>query len=234
MSRRIAVLASGRGSNLRALHAFLSRAGAAAPGEIALVASDKPEAGALGFAREHAIPCAVVSGRADAGAEMSALLREHGVDYLVLAGYLRLVPAAVIAAFHGRVLNVHPALLPAFGGRGMYGDRVHRAVLDAGARVTGVTAHFVDEVYDRGAVIAQWPVPVYPDDTVSSLAARVLRVEHVLYPRAVAAVVAGRVRLDAAGRVEGTIAPPSPRAAFTLDDSSDADLAANIDRALDV
>src|SRR6185436_1036035 len=97
--------------------------------------------------------------------------------------------------FTGRIVNVHPALLPAFGGPGMYGQRVHQAVIESGARVSGVTAHFVDEVYDSGPIIAQWPVPVFPSDDATSLAARVLRVEHLVYPRVVDAVAAGRTTL---------------------------------------
>jgi phosphoribosylglycinamide formyltransferase-1 len=111
----------------------------------------------------------------------------------VLAGYLKLVPAAVIARYRDRILNVHPALLPAFGGRGMYGHRVHEAVLASGARESGATVHLVDEVYDRGAILAQGRVPVLPDDTPDRLAARVLAVEHRLLPAAVlAAAAAGR------------------------------------------
>jgi phosphoribosylglycinamide formyltransferase-1 len=94
------------------------------------------------------------------------------------------VPAEVVAGFRGRIVNVHPALLPAFGGKGMYGRRVHEAVIAMGCRVTGVTVHQVDERYDEGRPIAQWPVPVLPDDTAETLAARVLRVEHRLYPLA--------------------------------------------------
>jgi folate-dependent phosphoribosylglycinamide formyltransferase PurN len=101
------------------------------------------------------------------------------------------------------MINVHPALLPAFGGAGMYGARVHHAVIEAGVRVSGVTVHFVDETYDRGPIIAQWPVPVAPDDTPDGLAARVLAVEHLLYPRVVDAVASGRVVLGADNRVGG-------------------------------
>ena len=104
---------------------------------------------------------------------------------VVLAGYLKLVPPAVTRAFAGRIVNVHPALLPAFGGHGMYGLRVHAAVLAAGCTVTGVTVHLVDEQYDRGAILAQWPVPVLSGDTAESLAARVLLTEHRLLPRTV-------------------------------------------------
>jgi folate-dependent phosphoribosylglycinamide formyltransferase PurN len=114
------------------------------------------------------------------------------------------VPAEVSHAFHGRILNIHPALLPAFGGRGMYGHRVHEAVVASGVRLSGATVHFVDEQYDHGSIIAQWPVPVFPDDTPSTVAIRVLEVEHQLFPRAVAAVAAGRVTLGADGRVQYT------------------------------
>lgn len=233
MPKRIAVLASGRGSNLRALHAYLGRdASREAAGEIALVASDKGDAGALALARECGIAAAVLERGTAHAAALEMLLRERAIDYVVLAGYLRLVPPAVVRGWHGRVINVHPALLPAFGGQGMYGDRVHRAVLESGARVTGVTVHFVDEAYDRGATIAQWPVPVRPDDTVASLAARVLRVEHALFPRALEAVLRGRVRLDAAGRAIGALPAAAPRAAFTLGEPEDEDLATNIAAAL--
>ena len=110
---------------------------------------------------------------------------------------MRLVPEVVVNAYRGRMVNVHPALLPAFGGRGMYGSRVHAAVIAAGARVSGATVHFVDERYDHGAIIAQWPVPVLSADTPQALAARVLRVEHALYPPAVLAVAQSRISLDA-------------------------------------
>ena len=127
------------------------------------------------------------------------------IDLLVLAGYLRLVPAPVVAAYRGRIINTHPSLLPAFGGKGMYGERVHRAVLASGARETGVTVHLVDEVYDRGAVLAQSRVPVLRDDTAERLAARVLEVEHRLLPAVVrAAAAAGRpVLLTEAGANQG-------------------------------
>jgi folate-dependent phosphoribosylglycinamide formyltransferase PurN len=114
------------------------------------------------------------------------------VDFIALAGFLRLLPKDVIAEYQSRILNVHPALLPSFGGAGMYGDRVHRAVLLSGAGVSGATVHYVDEEYDNGTILAQWPVPVLADDSVHSLAGRVLKVEHVLYPRVIDAVASGR------------------------------------------
>jgi folate-dependent phosphoribosylglycinamide formyltransferase PurN len=127
---------------------------------------------------------------------------------------------------------VHPALLPAFGGKGMYGQRVHRAVIASGARVSGATAHFVDEVYDRGAIIAQWPVPVFADDTPASLAERVLRVEHLVLPRAVEAVATRRVALGADGAVHGALRGSFAGAAFTLAARDDAALASDIATAL--
>lgn len=210
---RVAVLASGGGSNLHALLAYADALrdalGGARPYDVVLAASDRAGCGALDRARARGIPVAHLPAPADGGALLDTL-GAHDVGLVVLAGYLKLVPAAVTRAFAGRVLNVHPSLLPAFGGAGMYGRRVHQAVLDAGARVSGATVHFVDEAYDRGAVVAQWPVPVFADDTPALLAERVLRVEHALLPRAVAAVAAGRVALGEGGRVRGAYAVGAP------------------------
>jgi folate-dependent phosphoribosylglycinamide formyltransferase PurN len=145
-----------------------------------------------------------------------SLLARSEVDIIALAGYLKPVPAPVTDAFRGRALNVHPALLPAFGGPGMYGQRVHRAVIDAGVRVTGVTVHFIDALYDHGPIIAQWPVHVRSDDSAETLAARVLRVEHTLYPRVVEAVAEGRVQVDGDGRVRTHAFDAADTAQFTL------------------
>ena len=204
MRTRIAVLASGGGSNLGALLAHHDALGARRRSDVVAVLSDRVDARALARARERDIAAVVVSDPADAGA-IGTALDAVGAGLVVLAGYLRLVPAPIVARFRGRSLNVHPALLPAFGGAGMYGLRIHRAVLDAGVRVTGVTVHFVDEHYDRGPIIAQWPVPVLEDDTPERLASRVLRVEHELLPRVVEAVAAGDIGLDAGGRVRGSL-----------------------------
>jgi phosphoribosylglycinamide formyltransferase 1 len=202
VTARVAVLASGSGTNLQALLAYFGALGAGSPAEVVLVASDRATAGALDRARDAGIPAIAMSPvavRDDAA--FRELLEPSRVDLIVLAGYLRLIPPEIVELYRGRILNVHPALLPAFGGPGMYGARVHEAVLAAGSRVSGVTIHFVDEVYDRGSIIAQWPVPVLPYDTVDSLAARVLRIEHILYPRAVAAVATGTVSLTGEGVV---------------------------------
>ena len=189
MTMRVAVAVSGRGSNLEAL---LRALGKDAPARVVLVLSSRPDAGALERARARGLPAEVLPDPADAGDWLDRLER-HRVDLLVLAGYLTLVPAAVIARYRDRIVNVHPALLPGFGGRGMYGHRVHEAVLASGARESGATVHLVDEVYDRGAILAQGRVPVLPDDTPDRLAARVLQVEHRLLPAVVlAAAAAGR------------------------------------------
>ena len=195
---RIAVLASGGGTNLQAILDYFDARGAARAGDVVLVASDRTRAGALDRARARDIPAAVFrSAKNPDGREPVDVLREHRVDFIALAGYLKLLSGEVIAEYPGRIVNIHPALLPAFGGPGMYGDRVHRAVLQSGARVSGATVHYVDEEYDRGAILAQWPVPVLADDTVQTLAARVLKVEHVLYPRVIQAVASRQWRFDA-------------------------------------
>ena len=193
---RVAVLASGGGSNLQAILDHQHALGAAASARVILVASDQPDAGALDRARAAGI-AAVYLDRSARTTGLSGILATHRVELVVLAGYLRLVPPDVVSHFRGRILNVHPALLPAFGGPGMYGHRVHEAVIARGERLTGPTVHFVDERYDEGPIIAQFPIPVHAEDTPESLARRVLLIEHQLYPRVIEAVAAGRIRLGA-------------------------------------
>jgi formyltetrahydrofolate-dependent phosphoribosylglycinamide formyltransferase len=193
---RVAVLASGGGSNLQAL---LDTCRGPAPAHVVLVISNNPEAGALERARNAGVETVVLDDPKD-GAALVALLESHDIDLVVLAGYLKLVPRVAVAAFEGRMLNIHPALLPSFGGKGMYGHHVHEAVLAPGATLSGPTVHLVSNEYDKGHIVAQWPVPVAADDTPDTLAARVLEVEHQLLPTVVlAAARAGRVvRLNAA------------------------------------
>ncbi|HEX2081310.1 MAG TPA: phosphoribosylglycinamide formyltransferase [Longimicrobium sp.] len=188
---RVAVLASGGGTNLQAL---LDRFNGdpAAPARVELVVGSRAGIGALERAERAGVPAVVLDARVMGAEEfaraLAEALEEHRIGLIVLAGWLQLVPGEVVRRYHGRMINVHPALLPAFGGRGMYGMRVHRAVIESGVRVSGVTVHFVDERYDEGAVIAQWPVPVLPGDTPEALAARVLAVEHRILPLAVEAL----------------------------------------------
>jgi formyltetrahydrofolate-dependent phosphoribosylglycinamide formyltransferase len=197
--KRIAVLASGGGSNLAALFDYLASL-AAPPATVHLVASDRKDAGALRRAGEHGVRAVTIADASD-GETLTRLLLEAGTDVVVLAGYLKLVPLQTTVRFGGAMVNVHPALLPLHGGPGMYGRRVHRAVLAAGDRESGATVHFVDARYDHGAPIAWARVPVVAGDTEDSLAARVLGGEHFILPRVVHALAAGQVRLAGSGAV---------------------------------
>jgi formyltetrahydrofolate-dependent phosphoribosylglycinamide formyltransferase len=189
MSYRIAVCVSGGGSNLGALIDALRDEPDA---DLVLVISNVAAAGGLERARTAGIPAEVLDDPADP-TEWITRCGRRDVDLIVLAGFLKLVPAQVVSRYGGRMLNIHPALLPLHGGRGMYGRRVHQAVLDSGARETGATVHLVDEEYDRGAILAQTRVAVLAGDTPETLAARVLEAEHTLLPAVVvAAARAGR------------------------------------------
>ncbi len=180
-----AVFVSGGGSNLQAL---IDHQGPATPWRIALVVSDRPDVGALDRATRAGVPWCVIPTRdrdpSDIAFKTLQVLEKHDIGVVFLAGYLKLLPKPVISRFRTRILNIHPALLPAFGGKGMYGMHVHRAVLADGARESGPTVHLVDEEYDRGRILAQLRVPVLAADTPESLAARVLAAEHRLYPAA--------------------------------------------------
>ncbi len=226
---RIAAFVSGAGSNMIALDSFQRARGDAAAGEVVLAVSNKATSAALPRATDLGIEVAVLADPRD-GRALLALLAEHRIEVIVLAGYLALIPPAVTRAFRGKIVNVHPSLLPAFGGVGMYGRRVHVAVIAAGARISGATVHFVDEVYDRGAIIAQWPVPVFEEDSPESLAQRVLRVEHALLPRVVELLCAEALALDDDGTVHGAFLTGTQADVFSLLDGSS--LQADLDRAL--
>jgi phosphoribosylglycinamide formyltransferase-1 len=178
-----AVFASGSGTNFQAL---LDREGRGALWKTRLLVVDRAGAGAIERARRAGVPVRhiAVTGRDpdEVGAETLAAFREAQIDVIFLAGYLRLIPSAVCAAFPHRILNVHPGPLPQFGGKGMWGHAVHEAVLRSGVAISGPTVHLVNERYDEGAILAQWPVPVLPGDDAATLAARVLKVEHQLFP----------------------------------------------------
>jgi phosphoribosylglycinamide formyltransferase-1 len=184
---KVAVLISGSGTNLQSL--IDSCADASFPAEIALVISSNRKAFGLERARNHSIP-AVVMRRKDFGTEqeyadeMLKRLKEHHIEIVCLAGYLKLIPSSIVRHFENRILNIHPALLPKYGGAGMYGMRVHEAVIAAGESESGPTVHIVDEIYDHGRIFMQRKVPVLPDDTPDVLQQRVLAVEHELYPEA--------------------------------------------------
>lgn len=196
---RLAVFASGSGSNFEAIARAAQRGGL--PATVALCLSNRPGAGVLERAARLGIPTETLDpgGFAEAASYTAALLkvlRRYDVTFIALAGYLKKIPPEVVSAFAGRIINVHPALLPAFGGRGMYGRRVHQAVLDYGVRWSGATVHLVDLEYDTGPIVLQEPVPVRQDDTPETLAARVLEVEHRLYPEALRLFAEGRVTLE--------------------------------------
>lgn len=197
MKVRAAVFASGGGSNFQAL---LDHQRPEGDWGVVLLVTDRDDAGAISRAVDASVPAVVIktTGRdaTEVASETLHLFERHRVDLILLAGYLKLIPREVTTQYRGRILNIHPALLPAFGGKGMYGMRVHAAVIESGAHESGATVHFVDEEYDRGAVVAQRRVAVRADDTPEALAARVLEVEHELYPQAVdhicEALAAGR------------------------------------------
>lgn len=198
---KIAVLISGSG---RTLKNFIDLAAEdQLPVEIKLVVSSSAKAGGLKFAEDAGIPTRVIqreefskgtAGDAPFGDAIFASCREAGVDCVAMAGFMKLAP--VPDDFAGRVINIHPALIPAFCGAGMYGDRVHHAVLDAGVKVTGCTVHFVDNVYDHGPIIWQQPVPVFEDDTPDTLGKRVFEVEKEAYPHVLRLLAAGRIKLE--------------------------------------
>lgn len=196
----IAVFGSGKGSNFKAILTAIER-GEIRGARIVLVLSNNPGAGILATARTHGIPAthATQKSFANEGAFVASVLetlRRHEVNFIVLAGYMKHLPRDIVAGYRNRIINIHPALLPKFGGKGMYGMHVHEAVIAAGEEYSGATVHFVDEEYDHGAIVLQKRVPVAPDDTPETLAARVLALEHELYPEAVRLFAEGRVLLN--------------------------------------
>jgi phosphoribosylglycinamide formyltransferase 1 len=216
---RTAILISGRGSNMAALLA--AARDPAYPAEIALVLSNRAEAAGLARAAEAGVPTAVVESRAHRGdragfeAAMQAVLERHGIGLIALAGFMRVLTPAFVERWAGRLVNIHPSLLPAFPGL-----ETHGRALAAGVRLHGCTVHLVSAGVDEGPILAQAAVPVLPADTPDSLAARVLAEEHRIYPAALAWLAAGRVRVEA-GRAtvadapvpQATLVNPLPEAA---------------------
>ena len=164
-----------------------------------VVISNNSDSMALQRARNEGIPWYHISGVTHPGSaedeEILGVLQRHGVDTVILAGYMKRLGAVTLNAYRGRILNIHPALLPKFGGKGMFGKRVHEAVLAAGEKVTGVTIHLIDEHYDTGPIINQCQVPVHENETVDSLSERVLEHEHRLYVETLQKISDGRIRL---------------------------------------
>lgn len=195
----IAVFASGRGSNFQAILKAIDDG--RLPARVSLLISNNSNAGALEIARSQKIPAIHLSQKqfsSDIAYEerLLELLKQHSVELIALAGYMKRVPARIIERYRNRILNIHPALLPAFGGPGMYGIHVHEAVLAAGVKASGATVHIVDEEYDKGPIVMQKTVEVLSGDTPETLAARVLPVEHEIYPKALAAFASNRVHIE--------------------------------------
>ncbi len=181
--RKIAVFASGSGTNAQKI---IEHFAASELARVAVVLSNNPDAYVLERARNAGIPTVVFDrGQMNNTEAIRKILKGYAVDYIVLAGFLWLLPAGLIDAYRGRIANIHPALLPAYGGKGMYGDRVHRAVIEAGEHKSGITIHHVNEVYDSGDIIEQHVLEVFPDDTPETLAARIHDLEHRFFPLAI-------------------------------------------------
>lgn len=183
MNKKIAVLASGSGSNFQAL---INHFEAHPNVEISLLIASKAGIGAIGRATRHGIPVRVLpSSKISPSAYEIGLLNclEHSkADLVVCAGFLSLIPEVVIQQYRNRIINIHPSLLPKYGGKGFYGLKVHQAVIEAQEKESGCTVHMVDERYDEGSIIAQRVVAVKESDTPESLAARILEEEHILLP----------------------------------------------------
>ena len=195
---RIGVLASGGGTNLQSIIDSCERG--EIDGDVVVVITNVPDAHAVKRAENHGIeaycfPHEGVS-REEHEADVVGCLEKHKVDLVCLAGYLRMLTPGMVDKFKGRILNTHPALLPSFGGKGMHGIHVHKAVLDYGAKVSGCTIHVVTAEVDGGPIVMQKAVPVLEEDTPESLQERVLKEEHKLYPRAIQLFAQGKVKIE--------------------------------------
>jgi formyltetrahydrofolate-dependent phosphoribosylglycinamide formyltransferase len=200
LSLAVFVGTRGRGSNLFALHEAIQNGRLSA--KIKAVVGTRGDAPAVERAKEAGLPVVIVDPKALGSDYESALLsslKDTGTDTIALAGFLRRVPSLVVQAFPQRIVNIHPSLLPLFGGKGMYGEHVHRAAIEYGVKVSGCTVHFVDEAYDTGPIIAQRTVPVLEGDTAETLAARILPLEHALFAESLQLLAEERLNLD--GRV---------------------------------
>jgi len=196
---RLAVFASGRGSNLESIINHINTGQLDA--KVAVVISNNSKSGALEMARHNNIPAHHISGIHFENEEVFInhvlqVLEKYDSQLVVLAGYMKKVPVRIIQSFKHRILNIHPALLPCFGGKGLYGKYVHDAVLEYGCKVSGATVHIVDEEYDTGPPVYQQCVPVRNDDTPETLAARILKVEHEIYPKAIQLFAENRVTVQ--------------------------------------
>lgn len=196
---KIAIFVSGRGSNLNAILNYPEFNNLL---EVAAVVSDKTNCKAFEIANKFGIKNFVMGegeGKINQN-EITKVLKELGIDFIVLAGYLKLIPKELVEYFENRIINIHPALLPSFGGKGMFGINVHRAVFNSSAKVSGATVHFVDTTYDTGKIIAQKCVDISDVNNPEEIAERVLKIEHQLLPEVVKAFAENRIKIES-GRV---------------------------------
>jgi phosphoribosylglycinamide formyltransferase-1 len=194
MTKRIVILISGRGSNMQAIARCCAEQGW--PADVVAVIANRPDAQGLAFAREHGIAAVAVDHKAHASREafdaaLAAAIDAFNPDVVALAGFMRILGADFVRRYEGRLLNIHPSLLPAFPGL-----HTHRRALEAGCKLVGATVHFVTAELDHGPIVMQAAVPVLPGDDEDALAARVLTVEHVIYPLAVRWFVEGKLRVE--------------------------------------
>jgi phosphoribosylglycinamide formyltransferase-1 len=184
---KIAIFASGGGSNARKIIEYFKDSPV---GEVALVVSNKRNVGVLDIAESHGVPTHIIDRQGFYESEvMLDKLKQHKIDLIVLAGFLWLVPGYLVRAFPGKILNIHPALLPKYGGKGMYGHHVHEAVKAAGEPESGMTIHFVNEHYDEGDIVFQATCQLSPEDTSEEIAQKVLKLEHQHYPEIIEKVI---------------------------------------------
>jgi len=197
--KKIAVFASGGGSNFKAIHHQIIQGNIL--GKIVMVFSNNPNCGAIKFAEENSIPIFIINAARYPNAHtrdeflLETCLKAE-IDLICLAGFMKMLPQNIVKQYEYRILNIHPGLLPEFGGKGFYGTRVHEAVINTGKRESGATVHFVDEIYDHGPIILQKKVEVMETDTPESLAARVLKVEHELFPEVVKAFCENKIIME--------------------------------------
>ncbi len=197
--KKIAVFASGGGSNFIAIHRQIIQGNIL--GKIVMVFSNNPNCGAIKFAEENSIPIFIINAARYPNAHtrdeflLETCLKAE-IDLICLAGFMKMLPQNIVKQYEYRILNIHPGLLPEFGGKGFYGTRVHEAVINTGKRESGATVHFVDEIYDHGPIILQKKVEVMETDTPESLAARVLKLEHELFPEVVKAFCENKIIME--------------------------------------
>ena len=194
--KKIAVFVSGGGSNFKAIHHQIIQGNIL--GKIVMVFSNNPNCGAIKFAEENSIPIFIINAARYPNAHtrdeflLETCLKAE-IDLICLAGFMKMLPQNIVKQYEYRILNIHPGLLPEFGGKGFYGTRVHEAVINTGKRESGATVHFVDEIYDHGPIILQKKVEVMETDTPESLAERVLKLEHELFPEVVKAFCENKI-----------------------------------------